>query len=527
MLLELRHALRRLRTSPGFALTAIATLALAIGTTTAMVAVLDAVLLRRLPFPSADRLAVVWQELPAQGVREARSAFGTVDGWRRESRSLEEVAVLDPATALLEHAGEVERIGSSRVSPDLFALLGVVPARGRAVHRRRRERPPACRGDLAPLLAGALRIVAGGRRRDRADRRPGVADRRRAARVAGRRRLRGRRLGAAHGVRGLGGSSDRDRPRTLVRIRPRARGHDARHGATRARRHRQAAGRRTTGCRRRPHRPRRPAARAAGRCPIERGRVDAGRRDGAAVAGGRGQRRRADHRPWPRAPAAAGDPGGARRQPRSPRAIPAGRERPGGRVRRHRRSRHGRRRDGGDPCARTTLRGASCRRPPRRAGARLGGGRVGADRPRDRADASPRRLAAGSARRRRPGHRVGRGLAGPPTLRRGRMRDGRGAAGRRRPVPAQLVEREPRRSGFPGGPRAGAARRDAARPARGAARRLLRRRARARGRRARCRASRDQQRAVRRHGAGAADRRGRRRARRHPVAAAAPRRDRR
>ena len=139
MLLELRYALRRLRTSPGFAITAIATLALAIGTTTAMVGVLDAVLLHRLPFPSPDRLAVVWHELPSQGVREARSAFGTVDAWRRESRSLDDVAVLDPATALLDHAGEVERISSSRVSPNLFALLGVVPERGRLFTDREAE----------------------------------------------------------------------------------------------------------------------------------------------------------------------------------------------------------------------------------------------------------------------------------------------------------------------------------------------------------------------------------------------------
>ena len=73
MLLELRYALRRLRSGPGFALTAIATLAIAIGATAAMVGVLDAVLLRRLPFPSPDRLVMVWHELPSQGVREARA----------------------------------------------------------------------------------------------------------------------------------------------------------------------------------------------------------------------------------------------------------------------------------------------------------------------------------------------------------------------------------------------------------------------------------------------------------------------
>lgn len=99
MLLELLYAVRRLRTSPGFAITAIATLALAIGTTTAMVGVLDAVLLRRLPFPSPDRLVIVWQEMPSQGVREARTALGTADAgsatFRRRPRIL--VRVRPPA----------------------------------------------------------------------------------------------------------------------------------------------------------------------------------------------------------------------------------------------------------------------------------------------------------------------------------------------------------------------------------------------------------------------------------------------
>jgi putative ABC transport system permease protein len=131
MLLELRYALRRLRTSPGFTLTAIATLALAIGTTSAMVGVLDAVLLRRLPFPSPDRLVVLWHEMPSQGVREARSAFGTVDEWRRQSRSLEDIAILDPVSAMLDRGGEIEQVSGARVSPNLFALLGVAPARGR------------------------------------------------------------------------------------------------------------------------------------------------------------------------------------------------------------------------------------------------------------------------------------------------------------------------------------------------------------------------------------------------------------
>src|SRR5579862_8984297 len=59
MSLDLRYALRKLRESPGFAATAILTLALGIGSSTAIFAVLDAVLLEPLPFPQADRLVAV------------------------------------------------------------------------------------------------------------------------------------------------------------------------------------------------------------------------------------------------------------------------------------------------------------------------------------------------------------------------------------------------------------------------------------------------------------------------------------
>ena len=316
MLLELRYALRRLRTSPGFAITAIATLALAIGTTTAMVGVLDAVLLHRLPFPSPDRLAVVWHELPSQGVREARSAFGTVDAWRRESRSLDDVAVLDPATALLDHAGEVERISSSRVSPNLFALLGVVPERGRLFTDREaddRQRVAVishrfwqARFASSPAAIGATVLVDGQPSQIVGVLPAALADAGFAADVwephtlfadwEARRAAIGRgswfvfaRLRADANIetaqRELGaiarrldvGQPDADAGRT-VRVVPLRE---------------QLAGARPT-----------------------RGGLDAGRRDGAAVAGGRGQRGRADHRPRPRPPAAARDPGGARRQPR-------------------------------------------------------------------------------------------------------------------------------------------------------------------------------------------------------------------
>ena len=131
MLLELRYALRRLIASPGFTVTAIVTLALAIAGTTAMVGVVDALLLRPLPLPSPDRLVLVWTDIPSQNVVDGRSAFGTVDEWRRRSRSFEGLAVLDPVSVALSHGGDLGPASGARVSPELFTLLGVVPARGR------------------------------------------------------------------------------------------------------------------------------------------------------------------------------------------------------------------------------------------------------------------------------------------------------------------------------------------------------------------------------------------------------------
>jgi putative ABC transport system permease protein len=128
---ELRHTLRTLRRSPAFTVTSIVVLALAIGANAAMFSVLNAVVLRPLPFPAPEHLVMLWRDVPSQQVRDGRSAYRDVEDWRRQSHSFASLAVFDPASATLVTAGKSERVGVLRVSPDIFSLLGAQPIAGR------------------------------------------------------------------------------------------------------------------------------------------------------------------------------------------------------------------------------------------------------------------------------------------------------------------------------------------------------------------------------------------------------------
>ena len=130
---DLRYGFRVLLKSPGFALVAILALAIGIGANTAIFSVANTLLLQRLPYRDADRLAIVWEH---NLVRDRKSnVVGPANfvHWRELNRTFEGLAAVSPTlNVTLTGAGDPEEIAAQLVSVELFSVLGVQPALGRA-----------------------------------------------------------------------------------------------------------------------------------------------------------------------------------------------------------------------------------------------------------------------------------------------------------------------------------------------------------------------------------------------------------
>jgi putative ABC transport system permease protein len=124
---DVRFALRMLRRAPGFTLTAIVTLALGVGATTAIFSVVDAVLLAPLPFADADRLVVArW----GPSLRESTPiSYPAFQEWR-DSGVFERTAAYFSWSVTMSGDGEPEQLRGLRVSASLFDTLGVRPIAG-------------------------------------------------------------------------------------------------------------------------------------------------------------------------------------------------------------------------------------------------------------------------------------------------------------------------------------------------------------------------------------------------------------
>jgi predicted permease len=126
---DIRFGLRMLRKSPGFTLVAVVTLALGIGANTAIFSVVNAVVLRPLPYPEADRLAIIWS---AWGKEMRGPASGPeLIQLRQRSRSFEEIAGLWVTTGAITGNAEPEQVRLGMVTANFLTLLADKPQFGR------------------------------------------------------------------------------------------------------------------------------------------------------------------------------------------------------------------------------------------------------------------------------------------------------------------------------------------------------------------------------------------------------------
>ena len=177
MLQDLRYGLRLMARRPGFAAVAVATLALGIGTTTAIFAVTDRVLLRPVPYADPGTLAVIWETPPNHPLPIMYASPPNLDEWQKRSRSFSDMGGFQWRDVTLG-GNEPERIRAARVTAGLLPALGVQPRLGRfflpeedranarpvaiisdTMWRRRFREDPAILGRTVPIDGVTTEIV--------------------------------------------------------------------------------------------------------------------------------------------------------------------------------------------------------------------------------------------------------------------------------------------------------------------------------------------------------------------------------
>ncbi len=130
---DIRHGLRVLIKSPGFTAVALGTLTLGIGATTAVFGVVNATLLRPLPYPDADRLVRIQEEHPMNRGREmpAFMTSDTLEAWRENPQAIDQIAGYTGRSFTYQDESEPVRVRGAAVSPALFPLLRATAWLGR------------------------------------------------------------------------------------------------------------------------------------------------------------------------------------------------------------------------------------------------------------------------------------------------------------------------------------------------------------------------------------------------------------
>ena len=130
---DMRYALRSLRKAPALTAAAILVLAVGIGSTTAIFSMVNAVLLRSLPFQTPERLVLLWGNVQRQKVERRGASYPDYRDWKAQAQSFDGIAAFDPSSFTLTEKNGLERINGESVSAGYFELLGVQPVAGRTI----------------------------------------------------------------------------------------------------------------------------------------------------------------------------------------------------------------------------------------------------------------------------------------------------------------------------------------------------------------------------------------------------------
>jgi putative ABC transport system permease protein len=131
LLKDLRYSLRTLRKMPGFSIVALLVLALGIGANTAIFSVVNSVVLRPLPYPDSDRLALIWETDLKDGIRQEGPSAPNFLDWREQSHSFQDMALLEVGTGTVTGGAEPEQVVGLRVTTNYLSMLGARTVLGR------------------------------------------------------------------------------------------------------------------------------------------------------------------------------------------------------------------------------------------------------------------------------------------------------------------------------------------------------------------------------------------------------------
>lgn len=136
---DVRYTLRQWRRRPGFALIAVMALALGVGANTAIFSAVDALLIRALPYPDADRLVMVWEDASYVGFPRNTPAPANYVDWRQQNKVFADMAAMRSTAVNLTGDGTAEMLPGTEATANLFQVLGVQPLKGRIWTAREEE----------------------------------------------------------------------------------------------------------------------------------------------------------------------------------------------------------------------------------------------------------------------------------------------------------------------------------------------------------------------------------------------------